>query len=126
MRNRAFYALGLLVVLIAGGFIWRLHFLQIQQYDYYATREKNNYTRYVTEEPIRGRILDTKGRVLAYDQTAYNVAVVPALSKMQLRLKKTCLSWAPKQKMWKPPLKTANFIPFSPWLSYRIYQNLTA
>jgi len=40
MRNRAFYALGLLVVLIAGGFIWRLHFLQIQQYDYYATREK--------------------------------------------------------------------------------------
>jgi len=74
MRNRAFYALGLLVVLIAGGFIWRLHFLQIQQYDYYATREKNNYTRYVTEEPIRGRILDTKGRVLAYDQTAYNVA----------------------------------------------------
>jgi len=114
MRNRAFYALGLLVVLIAGGFIWRLHFLQIQQYDYYATREKNNYTRYVTEEPIRGRILDTKGRVLAYDQTAYNVAVVPALSKNATTTKENLFKLGAKAEDVEAAFENSKLYPFQP------------
>lgn len=114
MRNRAFYALGLLVVLIAGGFILRLHFLQIQQYDYYATREKNNYTRYVTEEPIRGRILDTKGRVLAYDQTAYNVAVVPALSKNATTTKENLFKLGAKAEDVEAAFENSKLYPFQP------------
>jgi len=68
----------------------------------------------VTEEPIRGRILDTKGRVLAYDQTAYNVAVVPALSKNATTTKENLFKLGAKAEDVEAAFENSKLYPFQP------------
>jgi penicillin-binding protein 2 len=114
MKNKAFYAFGLLIILVLGVFVWRLYYLQVEKYDYYATREKNNYTRYVTEEPVRGRILDTNGKVLAYDEVAYNVAVVPALTRNASVTKQHLLQLGAKQADIDAAFESSKLYPFQP------------
>jgi len=74
----------------------------------------------------QGTDLDTKGRVLAYDQTAYNVAVVPALSKNATTTKENLFKLGAKAEDVEAAFENSKLYPFQPWLSYRIYQNLTA
>lgn len=112
--SKVLYALGFLVLIVMGLFLWRLYYLQVDQYDYYAVREKNNYTRYVTGEPVRGRILDTKGRVLAYDEVAYNVAVVPSLTKSASATKQHLLQLGAKQADIEAAFESSKLYPFQP------------
>ncbi|NPV88471.1 penicillin-binding protein 2 [Coprothermobacteraceae bacterium] len=114
MRSRLLGITALLVVVVFGGFAWRLYDLQVVRGQYYSERAENNYKRYVITEPVRGRILDRNGAVLAYDETVYNVAVVPALSKDIAATKATLLALGAKPEDVEYAFSNSKFYPFQP------------
>ncbi|MBU4499997.1 MAG: penicillin-binding protein 2, partial [Gammaproteobacteria bacterium] len=63
------------VALLAGVLLARGYFLQITQHDYYTGRAENNRISQVPIAPNRGLILDSKGRVLAENYSAYTLEV---------------------------------------------------
>ena len=66
---------GVVIVAVFAAMFARLWFLQIAQgSEYVAAAESNSY-RIVPDPPLRGRILDAKGRVLADDRIANVVTV---------------------------------------------------
>jgi penicillin-binding protein 2 len=69
--------LALLLVLVFGGFVFRLFQLQLVQGEELRERSQRNSIRRVTLEAPRGEVLDREGRVLASWQTAHALRVVP-------------------------------------------------
>ncbi|MDO9008611.1 MAG: penicillin-binding protein 2 [Thiobacillus sp.] len=63
------------VALLAGVLLARGYFLQVTQHDYYTGRAENNRISQVPIAPNRGLILDSKGRVLAENYSAYTLEV---------------------------------------------------
>ncbi len=74
------YYFGVIVILVSVILIIRLFFLQVvdSSYKYSAS---NNAQRYVTQYPARGLIYDRKGKLLVYNEAAYDLMVTP----MQVR-----------------------------------------
>lgn len=68
-----FIVFSVLIVILFGTLIARLNTLTIAQGDKYASDADKRMTRTVTQEGMRGRILDRNGIVLAYSETSYNV-----------------------------------------------------
>ncbi len=71
------HILGKLIFVFLGLIIAVLVFMQIIQGDYYYQLSCNNRIRVVSIDAPRGRIYDRHGAVLADNQSAYNIAVVP-------------------------------------------------
>lgn len=68
----------LVAIFIAVGiiFIARLFYVQIVN-DQYKLSATNNVLRYVTEFPARGIVYDRKGKLMVFNEAAYDLMVVP-------------------------------------------------
>lgn len=70
-------AAGALLVVLVGLLIARVVYLQIFQHDYYQTRSQDNRMRVEVVPPVRGLIYDHAGKLLANNQPAYRLEIVP-------------------------------------------------
>ncbi|MFL0773068.1 MAG: penicillin-binding protein 2, partial [Prochlorococcus sp.] len=68
-----------LVLLFCGSMVARLTWLQLLQGERYRELADENRIRVVPRSPIRGRLLDRKGRELASSKLSYNLYLYPRL-----------------------------------------------
>lgn len=66
-----------------GGIGWRLAFLQLQQGDLNQVKAEQNRTRLIPKPPIRGIILDRKGRILATNRLSHSAYLWPKAQKQK-------------------------------------------
>jgi penicillin-binding protein 2 len=71
------YVIMALIVLAFFGLIVRLFIIQVVK-DSYRLSADNNVLRYVTQYPARGLIFDRNGKLIVFNQAAYDLMVVPA------------------------------------------------
>ena len=74
------YVLMGIVVLISLTFIGRLFYIQVLD-DSYMLSAENNVLRYEVEYPARGLMYDRDGRLLVYNEAAYDLMVIPRQAK---------------------------------------------
>lgn len=74
--NRKYFVMTL-VVLASLILLFRLFVIQVAK-DTYRLSADNNVLRYVTQYPGRGLIYDRNGKLIVYNQAAYDLMVVPA------------------------------------------------
>jgi penicillin-binding protein 2 len=74
-QNRK-YVIIAVFLLVGVLFAVRLFMLQVLSNEYKLSAE-NNVLRYITEYPARGLIYDRDGRLLVYNEAAYDLMVVP-------------------------------------------------
>jgi penicillin-binding protein 2 len=74
--NRKYLVIAL-VVLAALTLVVKLFRIQVIE-DHYRLSADNNVLRYVTQYPARGLIYDRNGKLMVFNQAAYDVMVVPA------------------------------------------------
>src|ERR1700756_4839539 len=68
---------GALIVLLTLGLLGRLFLLQVIRHDYYADLSQGNRVRTEPIPAARGLILDRHGEVVAGNQPAYQLELVP-------------------------------------------------
>jgi penicillin-binding protein 2 len=73
--NRQFVILGIFV-LIGIAFIIRLFYVQLLANKYFLSAN-SNVLRHITQYPARGLIYDRNGKLLVYNEAAYDMMVVP-------------------------------------------------
>ena len=78
-ENRKIILKGL-VVAISMLFIIRLFYVQLID-ERYVLSANNNVLRYVTQYPARGLVYDRNGKLLIYNEAAYDMMVIPRLVK---------------------------------------------
>ena len=66
-----------LIILASLGLITRLFVIQVVK-DSYRLSAENNVLRYVTQYPARGLIYDRKGKLIVFNQAAYDLMVIPS------------------------------------------------
>jgi penicillin-binding protein 2 len=71
------YVIMALIVLASLGLIIRLFIIQVVK-DSYRLSADNNVLRYVTQYPARGLIYDRNGKLIVFNQAAYDLMVIPA------------------------------------------------
>ena len=76
--------IGAIVVLAALFLLIRLFSIQVVDTSYRVSAD-NNVLRYVTQYPARGLIYDRNGKLMVYNQAAYDLMVIP----VQVSLKDT-------------------------------------
>ena len=65
--------------------IFRLIFLQLVNYESFKKMSNENRIRLIASQPIRGRILDKNGNVLADSRVKYSLIIKPqSVKKKQL------------------------------------------
>jgi penicillin-binding protein 2 len=74
LENRR-YVIGGIAVLIVLAYIARLAFLQLMSDDYKASADNNAFYNNVIY-PSRGTIYDRNGKMLVYNQPAYDLMVI--------------------------------------------------
>lgn len=74
--NRKYLIIGL-IIFAAAALVIRLFIIQVVK-DTYRLSADNNVLRYITQYPARGLIYDRKGKLIVYNQAAYDLMVVPA------------------------------------------------
>lgn len=70
-----------MVVVVFSLIIFRLYRIQIQMGEYYYDRAEKNFIQEVRLSPLRGRILDTNGKVIAQNRPSFNLYLTPAFAK---------------------------------------------
>jgi penicillin-binding protein 2 len=78
--NRKFIIMGL-ILLASVMLMSRLFIIQVVK-DTYRLSADNNVLRYVTQYPARGLIYDRNGKLMVFNQAAYDLMVVPAQTGM--------------------------------------------
>lgn len=71
------YVIMALIVIASLGLIIRLFIIQVVS-DSYRISADNNVLRYVTQYPARGLIYDRNGKLVVFNQAAYDLMVVPS------------------------------------------------
>lgn len=71
------YIIIAMIVIASVALIVRLFIIQVVK-DTYRLSADNNVLRYVTQYPARGLIYDRNGKLMVYNQAAYDLMVVPA------------------------------------------------
>jgi penicillin-binding protein 2 len=71
------YVIMALIVLATLGLLVRLFIIQVVKNTYRLSAD-NNVLRYITQYPARGLIYDRNGKLIVYNQAAYDLMVVPA------------------------------------------------
>ncbi|MCF8232294.1 MAG: penicillin-binding protein 2 [Bacteroidales bacterium] len=74
-QGRKYIILGIIIV-VALIYIGRLFYLQVAS-DKYAVYAESNVLRKITKYPSRGLIYDRDSNIMVYNETAYDVMVVP-------------------------------------------------
>ena len=72
------YAVAGLLVLLAGGIVFRMWQLQVSQSDWLAGLAKDQYLKHIALEPMRGAIVDRHGAPLAVSVMTDSIFVMPA------------------------------------------------
>jgi len=85
-RERAMFAsrmlfLVLVVFMLTGMLFLRAYSLQVIEYGHYSTLAKENRVRLTPMAPSRGLIYDRRGNLLAENQTAFNLEIIPGRVK---------------------------------------------
>ncbi len=75
LSDRKYFIIGIFI-LIGLIYISRLFYIQVID-DTYKLDARNQAFRYKTEYPIRGYIYDRKGKLLVYNEAAYDLMVLP-------------------------------------------------
>ncbi len=70
-------------LILFGGIGWRLSYLQIQRGDLNQLKADQNRTRIVPKPPVRGSILDRRGKVLATNRSSYSAYLWPKAYKQK-------------------------------------------
>lgn len=70
------YIVGFVIAFTGLIFIIRLFYIQVYN-DTYKLDSQNNVLRYIIDYPARGLIYDRNGKLLVYNQAAYNLMVIP-------------------------------------------------
>ena len=70
------YVIMALIVLASFGLLVRLFIMQVVK-DTYRFSADNNVLRYVTQYPARGLIYDRNGKLIVFNQAAYDLMVIP-------------------------------------------------
>ena len=73
--DRKFIIIGFFL-LIGLFYMARLFYVQIMV-DKYILSANNNVLRYVTQYPARGLVFDRNGKLLVYNEAAYDLMVIP-------------------------------------------------
>lgn len=76
IQRRLLFA-SVILVLLSGVLVYRLWYLQVHDYTHYTTLSKSNRIRLLPIPPVRGRIFDRLGHVLAQNVTVFNLEVIP-------------------------------------------------
>lgn len=71
------YVIMAIIVLAAIGLLVRLFIIQVVKTSYRLSAD-NNVLRYITQYPARGLIRDRNGKLIVYNQAAYDLMVIPA------------------------------------------------
>src|SRR5450759_2327430 len=71
------YVIMAIIVLATLGLLTRLFIIQVVQNSYRISAD-NNVLRYVTQYPARGLIYDRNGKLIVFNQAAYDIMVIPA------------------------------------------------
>ena len=71
------YVIMTLIVLAILGLLVRLFIIQVIKNSYRISAD-NNVLRYVTQYPARGLIYDRNGKLVVFNQAAYDLMVIPA------------------------------------------------
>ena len=66
----------LVMLIMTGGLLARMFYLQVMNYSDLATQSEENRIHLQAVPPIRGLIYDTKGRLLAENQPSYTLTIV--------------------------------------------------
>ncbi|WP_211828955.1 penicillin-binding protein 2 [Kistimonas asteriae] len=66
----------LVMLIMTGGMLARMFYLQVMNYSDLATQSEENRIHLQAVPPIRGLIYDTKGRLLAENQPSYTLTIV--------------------------------------------------
>ena len=66
----------LLCIFLLLGLAVRMYSMQVLQYSYFKTESDDNRIQIKAIPPVRGKIYDRKGRVLAGNNVVYNLGVV--------------------------------------------------
>ena len=70
-------------LVLFGAIAWRLSYLQLQQGEINQLKAEKNRTRIVPKPPVRGSILDRKGRILATNRLSYSAYLWPKAQKQR-------------------------------------------
>lgn len=70
------YILGAICVLVGLAYIARLFYIQVID-ESYILSSFNNSSRYVVKHPARGLIYDRNGKLIVYNEAAYDLMVIP-------------------------------------------------
>lgn len=76
IRNRVYFAAAVIILLLSF-IVLRLAYLQVVQRDHYATLSQNNRVKVLPIPPIRGLIYSRDGVLLAENQPAFSLEVIP-------------------------------------------------
>jgi penicillin-binding protein 2 len=71
------YVVGSILLLLVLLYLIRLFFLQVIDTSYRSSAS-NNVLRFVTQYPARGLIYDRNGKLLVYNEAAYDMMVIPS------------------------------------------------
>ncbi|MGC1391162.1 MAG: penicillin-binding protein 2 [Bacteroidales bacterium] len=71
------YVIIAIIVLASLGLLVRLFIIQVVKNSYRLSAD-NNVLRYVTQYPARGLIYDRNGKLMVFNQAAYDLMVIPA------------------------------------------------
>lgn len=74
---QSFVIMGLISVMLFGGIVWRLAYLQLVEGDRLRTVADENRIRLIAKQPARGNIFDRKGRILATSRLSKALFVWP-------------------------------------------------
>ncbi|ROO27435.1 penicillin-binding protein 2 [Salinisphaera japonica] len=70
-------AAGVLLLVLIGLLLARIYYLQVAKHGYYETRSQDNRMRVEVVSPVRGLIYSRHGQLLANNQPAYQLEIVP-------------------------------------------------
>ena len=100
-------------LLIGLFYIARLFYVQIMV-DKYILSANNNVLRYVTQYPARGLVFDRTGKLLVYNEAAYDLMVIPRQVKTPDTMALCHLIGIDKAEFINRLKKARNFSPYRP------------
>lgn len=74
------FIIGMIIILVGMIYLGRLFYIQVIN-DSYKLDAKNQAFRYETEYAVRGYIYDRNGKLLVYNEAAYDLMVIPRQAK---------------------------------------------
>jgi penicillin-binding protein 2 len=99
------YVIMALIVLASLGLIIKLFRIQVIE-DSYRLSADNNVLRYITQYPARGLIFDRNGKMIVFNQAAYDLMVIPTQT-MKLDTAEFCSTLGITRELFEERMKAA-------------------